>query len=450
MYYLPPPAALFHNRLLTLLVLRVDLDTGSSDFWVFSTLLRADDQEKAKKKHTIFNHIKSKSWRWPSHEWGGFSKFWRFRRPSLEWEIEYGDGSSASGVVGFDDVLLGDIKISKQAVQLAKRFSGRQFREGSADGILGLAFGHLNSVNAVIPDLIQTPLENMRDQGKLSEHLFTVNFGRESFFTFGFIDEATRAGRDIHYVDVDIKEGCWKFDSRYARVGGKLLNRKFGAAIADTGSNLILTHPQIVWMIYKRINGAKYDINQPGWVYPSGAEIPEISFSVGEDENCMIEINEHNMNHSELGGGYVFGAVQENPAYENGGSQFDIFGTPFFRQIYAIFDIKGERFGLIKKEPEEIGKPEMRAFLVESPTKMDHIAEREEEEVEDSVDGSIREEYPRRGSTLQTVMDVEETIREEDEVPTIKEEDEVTQIMEERETASPEEELMEPRRTQHD
>jgi len=426
------------------------LDTGSSDFWLFSTLLKPDDREKGKKKHNIFDHIKSKSWRWPSHEWGGLARPWRFRRPRIEWEIEYGDGSSASGVVGFDDVLLGDIKISRQAVQLAKRFSGRQFREGSADGILGLAFGHLNSVNTVTPDAIQTPLENMRDQGKLYEHLFTVNLGKENFFTFGFIDEATRQGRDIHWVDVDSKGGFWKFDSRYARVGSKLLNRKYGSAIADTGSNLILTHPQIVWMIYKRIKGARYDSAQPGWVYLVGTEIPEISFSVGEDDSCMIEINEHNMNHSALGGGYVFGAVQENPAYENGGAQFDIFGTPFFRQIYAIFDIKGERFGLIKKETEEIGTPESRALLVESPTRMEIVAEHEEEEVEDSVDGSIREEYPRRGSTLQTVMSVEDTIREEEEVPAIKEEVEVTQILEGPQTASPVEELLEPTKIQHD
>jgi hypothetical protein len=385
------------------------LDTGSADFWVFSTLLKP----ASRFQHTIFDPDKSKSWSWPKYQWGGSAKPFSFRRKDLDWQIEYGDGSSASGIVGFDDVEIGDIKISKNPVQLAKFFSGKQFAEGTADGILGLAFGHLNSV---MPEPVKTPLEMMKEQNLLRENQFTVNLGTECFFTFGFIDEATRAGRDVHWVDVDSRGGFWNFSSRYARVGGKLLKRRGGAAIADTGSNLILTHPHIVWMVYERIEGAKYDSYQPGWVYPRGARIPEVCFSVGDDDSCMIVINEHNMHHSEVGNGLIFGAIQENPAYESGGLQFDIFGTPFFRQVYAIFDITGERFGVIKKKAEEM------TVFCESPLRMDHIAE-DEEEVEDSVDGSIREEHPRRNSTMRSVVEVDSAIPEEEEETRVPEEE---------------------------
>src|SRR5277367_6604875 len=90
------------------------------------------------------------------------------------------------------------------------------------------------------------------------------------------------------------------------------------------------------------------------------------------------------MHHSDLGSGLVFGAIQENPAYESGGMQFDIFGTPFFRQVYAIFDIKGERFGVIKqtRDPEPVAQ-----FVCESPTLME--ASIVSDEIEDSIDGSI-------------------------------------------------------------
>ena len=380
--------------------MRVDLDTGSSDFWVFSTLLK-DQKLKTLREgnHEIFDPSKSKSWRWPAHEWGGASRPLSFRRKNLEWDIEYGDGSSASGVVGYDNVQLGEeVTISQQAVQLAKIVTGRQFNEGSADGILGLGFGHLNSVR---PDPVKTPLELMIQQGHLKEQLFTVNLGRECFFSFGFIDQPTRAGREIHWVDVDSRGGFWMFSSRHARVGNKHLKRWGGAAIADTGSSIILTHPHIVWMIYKQIDGARYDIRQPGWVYPVGAHIPEVAFSVGDDDSCMIVINERNMQHSDLGSGFVFGAIQENPAYESGGLQFDIFGTPFLRQVYAIFDIKGERFGVIKESHEEILTTE----ICDSPVSMENSREPVNEEIEDSVDGSIREEFPRRSSTMMSRMD---------------------------------------------
>lgn len=387
------------------LALRVDLDTGSSDFWVFSTQLTHKVVEQASQRHTIFDPKKSHSWHWPHHP------FWRPRK-DLEWDIEYGDGSSASGIVGFDDVTLGSIKITRQAVQLAKYFSGKQFRDGSADGILGLAFGHLNSVtHDGISEPVATPLENMIKQNLLPEMLFTVFLGSECFFTFGFMDEETKRKREIHWVEVDSRGGFWNFSSKYARVGNKLFKRGGGCAIADTGSSIILTHPHIVWMIYKQIKGAKYDNKQPGWVYPMDSEVPEVSFSVGDDDSCMITISPEHMHHSDVGGGFYFGSIQENPAYDSGGLQFDIFGTPFLRQVYAIFDLKGTRFGVIKNVDEEV--PMLRELIVESPTTMSSAGTvGEEDEIEDSVDGSITEAYPRRTGTMDSEI-VNLTIPEE-------------------------------------
>ena len=381
-----------------MLALRVDLDTGSSEFWVFSNLLKPEKLKKAEKKgHTIFDPAKSKSWRWPAHEWGGRSRPFSFRRKRLEWDIEHGDGSSVSGLVGYDDIEIGDIKFSKQAVQLANLFSGKQFIENSADGTLGLGFGHLNSVR---PGPVKTPLEMMCHQQSLKEQLFTVNLIGRPFFTFGFIDQVARTGRDIHWVDIDSRDGFWMFSSRHARVGNKCLKRLGGAAVADTGSSLILTHPYIVWMIYKQINGAKYDSKQPGWVYPAGVKVPEVAFSVGDDDSCMIVIDEKSMRHSDLGGGFVFGAIQENPAYDSGGLQFDIFGTPFFRQVYAIFDIKGERFGVIKETHDEmISSP-----LYDGPVIINEPSGTDDEEIEDSVDGCIREEFPRKSTVTSDRM----------------------------------------------
>ena len=375
-------------------MLKLDFDTGSADFWVFSTLIRPRDiLELTAKKHTVFNPHKSRTWKWPEREWGGFLDPFSFHRPRLPWKTKYGDGTEAEGVTGYDTVRLGEVEIKSQAIQLATSYQGPQFLHGTADGVLGLAFGHLNSVEH--PGPVKTPLETMIERRLIQERLFTVNLncGFESFFTFGYVDEESRAGQDIHWVDVDRRGGFWNFNSGYARVGDKKLIRRGGQAIADTGSNLILTHPHISYMIYSRIKGAIFNRKQPGWIYPKDSPVPEVSFSIGNDDRFMITINELNLAHLEVGKGYYFGAIQDNPAYESGGPQFDVFGTPFFRQVYAIFDVEKDRFGVVKKTHE----PGVARTLVKQKF-TDFMGQ----EVENSPDGSILEEstYKRQKTML--------------------------------------------------
>jgi hypothetical protein len=108
--------------------------------------------------------------------------------------VTFGDGSSASGTVGTDNVSVGGLIIKNQAVELANVVSD-QFVSSEGDGLLGLAFGNLNSVT---PDPVQTPIENMIDQDdiKAGNQLFTAYFTSsrdvnqdQSFYTFGFIDQ---------------------------------------------------------------------------------------------------------------------------------------------------------------------------------------------------------------------------------------------------------------------
>lgn len=326
------------------------MDTGTSDLWVYSTLTKHTDSKPINSERVIFDPTKSKSWRYSS-ERSLFSIF--ARREKLKWATEHGDGWRASGIIGFDDVKIGDVKISKQAVQLmTSQLSDIQAM--TADGVLGLALGHVNSGR---PTAVETPLESMINQNLLSEQLFTVNLGNDPFMSFGFVDEAVCGGRDIHWVDVDpVKWGYWSFATGVVRVGDKCFKRQKGFAIADTGSTFLLTHPYIVWMVYKEIQGASYDPRQPGWVYPSGADIPEIAFSVGKDDTCMVVINDKNMAAFDLGGpeGYFFGAIQENPAYESDQIAMDIFGYPFLRHVYSIFDIQNSRFGVVILEEDNL------------------------------------------------------------------------------------------------
>lgn len=64
------------------------------------------------------------------------------------WKIRYGDGSNASGIVGTNNVTLGGLTVENQAIELASKLSP-QFTKGAGDGLLGLAFGKINTVSDV-------------------------------------------------------------------------------------------------------------------------------------------------------------------------------------------------------------------------------------------------------------------------------------------------------------
>lgn len=148
---------------------------------IWSTELSSTIQSQGKATHAIFNASKSST----------------FKTTSSTWQISYGDGSSASGTVGTDNVTIGGLTIKNQAVELAKTLS-TEFASDSSDGLLGLAWPTINTVK---PTPVATPVENMITQDDIPSNmeLFTAYLGSwrdtadpdkgQSFYTFGFIDQ---------------------------------------------------------------------------------------------------------------------------------------------------------------------------------------------------------------------------------------------------------------------
>ena len=130
--------------------------------WVFSTALSSSERGD----HAAFDSSKSDTW----EEYEGAS-----------WDISYGDGSGASGTVGFDQVDVGGITATRQAVEIATAVSSAFVSDENNDGLLGLAFGVINTIQ---PKSQQTFFESVADQ--LEEKAFTADLDVDAAGTYEF------------------------------------------------------------------------------------------------------------------------------------------------------------------------------------------------------------------------------------------------------------------------
>ncbi|KAI4720443.1 acid protease [Aureobasidium sp. EXF-10727] len=313
--------------------LTLDFDTGSSDLWVWSTNLNQTVQSQGQRAgHTIFDPSKSSTWK---------------DSQGSTWQISYGDQSSASGTVGTDVVTVGGLAIQNQAVEVANQISD-QFVQSAGDGLLGLAWG---SINTVQPTPVDTPVENMISQDDIPKdaELFTAYLssnksGEDSFYTFGYVDTSVTNGQTINWAPVDNSQGFWSVASASAHVNGKQIHRRSNTAIMDTGTTLALVDDSFAKQIYESIPGAKYDSSQQGWVFPTNtatSALPVVTVAIGDHQ---FTINKDAIGFADAGNGMTYGGIQSR-----GNMTFDIFGDVVLRGIYAVFDQGNQRFGAVQR-----------------------------------------------------------------------------------------------------
>ncbi|CAK7245028.1 MAG: hypothetical protein STHCBS139747_006594 [Sporothrix thermara] len=312
--------------------LKLDFDTGSADLWVVSTELPSNLTEG----HSAFDPETSSTFK----AMRGYS-----------WKIQYGDSSSASSDVGTDAVTIGGLTVQDQAVELAKEMSA-EFAQSKGDSLLGLAWSSINT---------STPMDNLVESKQLPEgHQFFTSClyssrdaGKESFYTFGYIDSQF-ADKDIAWTNIDKSNGFWQFPSKSITIGDQKIERTGNTAIADTGTTLCLVSDDACKALYAAIPGARYDETQPGWVIPTSVtaeKLPSVKIAVRDND---FEIQPEDLVYGEPDGGVWYGAVQSR-----GDFTIDILGDVFLKSIYAIFDVGNVRFGAIPKiEPKQnLGDP---------------------------------------------------------------------------------------------
>jgi len=244
--------------------------------------------------------------------------------------------------VGTDNINLGGLTVQRQAIELAKRVSPEFIRDVS-DGLLGLAWGNINTVQ---PHPVATPVQNMITQEDIPQtaELFTAYLGSwrdvndpdkgESFYTFGYIDQDVLKAANVkepYWVPVDNSNGFWQFPSTSATVNGKKVDRSGNTAIADTGTTLALVDDKTVEAIYAAIPGATYDKANQGYVFPVNTpadKLPTVTFAVGGKQ---FTVQKEDLAFADAGNGMVYGGIQSR-----GDMTFDILGDTFLKGIYAV------------------------------------------------------------------------------------------------------------------
>ena len=271
--------------------LQINLDTGSSDFWIFSTALESHEQGS----HTLYDPSRSQS-----HE----------DAPNALFNASYGDDTFLTGYVAKDTVTVANIPAFDQTIALPTSFSDGIIDDPS-DGILGLGFQSLNSIcsnrgSSGGPISSRCPEGYVRDpqptwfetaRSSLQSGVFAVNFkfGTKGYYDFGSYDTSAFKGQ-LNYVPINNAKGYWQFQSRSYRVGGTGQAVGFDGrdGIADSGTSLLKLDDTVVQAYYAKVKGAQND--ESGWVFPCDADLPDLDIALG---NYLATVEGKAINYAE-------------------------------------------------------------------------------------------------------------------------------------------------------
>lgn len=258
-----------------------------------------------------------------------------------QFSIRYGDGSGAEGTVGTDVVEIGGVVVENQAVQLANAVTRSFVDNVNNDGLVGLAFSSLNTVNDGQRALPQkTFFDNILPE--LDLPVFTADLDPDGtgVYEFGKID-ATKFVGEMAWIPVNSSSGFWQFPSASFAVGNQTFrNRAASDAIADTGTSLLLVDQVVAETYYAQVAGAEENASVGGFIYPCDAELPDISVAIGDEYMAVIPGNQITFAAVDEANTTCFGGVQGNQ-----GSNLQIFGDTMFKAQLVAFNGGNQSLG---------------------------------------------------------------------------------------------------------
>ncbi|KAI8879938.1 rhizopuspepsin 3 precursor [Backusella circina FSU 941] len=285
----------------------VDFDTGSSDFWLGTSLCSGCGNE------TVYNPFNSTS----------------FSPNGLPWHTSYGDNSTSSGVLLYDTVDIGGITLTNLSIYGATEISA-SLNSPSTDGLLGLAFDSI----ATVPG-IKTPFQEMVDRKLISSPIFSVYFRKTidggddgGEYIFGGYNTSHIDG-SLTKIPVNSTSGYWGIDMNQIKINGTSFLHKTSSAIVDTGTTLLVFPKKLALDISKHYNATNngdgtFNIScNPNDLQPLDIELGSTTFTVPPD-SLIFERHPN---------GCIAGFMYND-------LDFTILGDVFIKNHYIIFNIE--------------------------------------------------------------------------------------------------------------
>ncbi|EHA51121.1 endothiapepsin [Pyricularia oryzae 70-15] len=318
--------------------LTVQLDTGSSELWVF-----ANSAAKAA-GHAVYSPSGSSS---------------ASLIPNLAWNNSYASGDGASGNAVYNDVVrVGDVVAQSMAVLPATTASD-SLVQSPYDGILGLSLANYTATlpadaqgpPAALPQASGPPNFFTTVKSSLTAPLFGVDLRQdeESFFDFGIVPMSRCRGEVgwapvLRYLANGHDFARWNMTASGYAVGNVTaadLKPAYMTGVVDTGTTLMYLDKPIVDDYYSHVPGSRYDNASAGWVFPcaQAQPLPDFSFGVGDaDHVAVITVPGKYLNWAvnDVAKNECFGGLQEAFDYEGG--KLSLFGAVAMKSAYVIFE----------------------------------------------------------------------------------------------------------------
>ncbi|SCO91014.1 probable aspartic proteinase precursor [Fusarium oxysporum] len=243
---------------------------------------------------------------------------------NYNWSIKYAFGDEVSGVVFTDTVKAGPVVAHKQAVQAATVIQA----EFASDGILGLAF---STINTVQPKKQKTFFETLLPT--LKKKVFAANLrlnGKPATWDFGYIDDTKFKGK-VAYTPV-VSQKYWSMNvSSYAVGKGSFTSSKkqVGEVIVDSGTSLVYFPEAVVNDYYSHIKG--YEFQQRGTrTFPCNSTIPDFHFKI---DSTTLSIPGRDVNYTvyDPANRLCAGAITTQL-----NSKYSVLGNLFMRNYYVV------------------------------------------------------------------------------------------------------------------